>query len=580
MNANYGFKMEEFDLPVQSELEAEVNRTNRAYTKWVQKSLNRILGLRLAVDGIPGTQTRSAIRSFQQRYGLPVTGIPGPQIKNELAHLRRAWREQTRPLPGVENRELDFAESETAELLTKKLNFLSFLPHFAEQNGTDVVLTPSIMDPGIYDGPVKYKVSPDDAFQKSLIAVMKRSEFRNIRVALVDFTKDLKNPSLAVFNHKDQVFIASVAKIIPMLAAFQLRHDLRVALKQKKSKTLGELFDLVRDDWANTQKDTPGVNTKDFSSGISLRGNLVLWKGSKVWLREYKAPRLDQVFKDVPAGSPVVVEFKSTGEGYDKLKEIVKGFNTTLSRKAVADRILKAAEEKGDSNDIKNAKQGVEKARKEFNLYVGKMDALGFKERMGIMVGGDVPASNYATSTVVRDLGFLYIASTLLQSGLYDTNRKGGLWLGASYSRTAWRGPLAGGSAQSATAGSLAAFMALLVQDRLVSRAASAEMRKLLQKVPNLTNPGTGSWFWIGLRRLNNSGSLKTVLAKVGLANGADDYAFIERWVDAGGRRILLRYAAVGLRANNGSQLEKLILELDKCVLANNGLAPSQGGHP
>jgi hypothetical protein len=78
---------------------------------------------------------------------------------------------------------------------------------------------------------------------------------------------------------------------------------------------------------------------------------------------------------------------------------------------------------------------------------------------------------------------------------------------------------------------------------------------------------------------LNNSGSLKTVLAKVGLANGADDYAFIERWVDAGGRRILLRYAAVGLRANNGSQLEKLILELDKCVLANNGLAPSQGGH-
>jgi hypothetical protein len=46
--------------------------------------LNKILGLRLAVDGITGAQTRSAIRSFQQRSGLPADGIVGPQTEGAL----------------------------------------------------------------------------------------------------------------------------------------------------------------------------------------------------------------------------------------------------------------------------------------------------------------------------------------------------------------------------------------------------------------------------------------------------------------------------------------------------------------
>ena len=54
------------------------------YVRWVQDSLNRILGLRLAVDGVAGTQTRSAIRSFQERSGLAVDGIVGPQTDAKL----------------------------------------------------------------------------------------------------------------------------------------------------------------------------------------------------------------------------------------------------------------------------------------------------------------------------------------------------------------------------------------------------------------------------------------------------------------------------------------------------------------
>lgn len=63
---------------LQGEWEEEVNRNSAEYAKWIQTSLNKILGLRLAVDGIVGSHTRSAIRSFQRSRGLVVDGIVGP----------------------------------------------------------------------------------------------------------------------------------------------------------------------------------------------------------------------------------------------------------------------------------------------------------------------------------------------------------------------------------------------------------------------------------------------------------------------------------------------------------------------
>lgn len=65
-------------------LEDEVSRSSRAYIQWAQRALNRILGLRLAVDGVSGAQTRSAIRSFQQRQGLTADGIIGSITERAL----------------------------------------------------------------------------------------------------------------------------------------------------------------------------------------------------------------------------------------------------------------------------------------------------------------------------------------------------------------------------------------------------------------------------------------------------------------------------------------------------------------
>jgi peptidoglycan hydrolase-like protein with peptidoglycan-binding domain len=58
--------------------EGEISRSSPDYIKWVQISLNKLLGLRLAVDGISGPATRSAVRAFQGQKGLAVDGIVGP----------------------------------------------------------------------------------------------------------------------------------------------------------------------------------------------------------------------------------------------------------------------------------------------------------------------------------------------------------------------------------------------------------------------------------------------------------------------------------------------------------------------
>ena len=73
--------------PNEQEWESEVSRSSPDYIRWVQSSLNKILGLRLAVDGIMGPATRSAVRSFQQRKGLAVDGILGSQTEASLRAL-------------------------------------------------------------------------------------------------------------------------------------------------------------------------------------------------------------------------------------------------------------------------------------------------------------------------------------------------------------------------------------------------------------------------------------------------------------------------------------------------------------
>jgi murein endopeptidase len=69
---------------IDTERESVVNRRSSDYIKWVQKSLNQIMGVRLVVDGDLGAQTRSAIRSFQRQKSLDADGVVGAQTEQAL----------------------------------------------------------------------------------------------------------------------------------------------------------------------------------------------------------------------------------------------------------------------------------------------------------------------------------------------------------------------------------------------------------------------------------------------------------------------------------------------------------------
>jgi outer membrane protein OmpA-like peptidoglycan-associated protein/subtilisin family serine protease len=63
--------------------------------RWLQASLNQVMGTNLVVDGIAGRGTREAVRRFQQQHGLAADGVAGPRT---LAALRALLGEQKAPL--------------------------------------------------------------------------------------------------------------------------------------------------------------------------------------------------------------------------------------------------------------------------------------------------------------------------------------------------------------------------------------------------------------------------------------------------------------------------------------------------
>jgi hypothetical protein len=55
--------------------------------RWLQTTLNKVLGLSLTVDGIYGEATRAAVVRFQQTQGLQADGVAGPITRQRLSEV-------------------------------------------------------------------------------------------------------------------------------------------------------------------------------------------------------------------------------------------------------------------------------------------------------------------------------------------------------------------------------------------------------------------------------------------------------------------------------------------------------------
>jgi beta-lactamase class A len=164
-------------------------------------------------------------------------------------------------------------------------------------------------------------------------------------------------------------------------------------------------------------------------------------------------------------------------------------------------------------------------------------------------------SSNQAATECIRRVGIGYIASVLCDSGLYDPEMGGGLWVGKAYGSPddLWhRDPVADLS-HGATAVSVARLLTLLAQERLVDAQSSREMLEIL------SNPGIHHKFVKGL-----DSRPSTIYRKSGSWHEwHGDAALVER---AG-----KRYVAVALlQSTDGERiLEDLILRLDDCIPEN-----------
>lgn len=97
---------------------------------------------------------------------------------------------------------------------------------------------------------------------------------------------------------------------------------------------------------------------------------------------------------------------------------------------------------------------------------------------------------NFSARDLILALGFEYIGSVTLQSGLFD-EKHGGLWLRAAYGSPAitWsRSPFRSVPRHSATAFSVATFFTLLAQGRLADQASSNEIANVLKTVQCMSN--------------------------------------------------------------------------------------------
>jgi hypothetical protein len=453
-------------------------------------------------------------------------------------------------------------------------NKLAFLPHRCQPlgGGASVAVDATSMNPGF----LTPKGATRNAGLQAIVdrRVLANPAFKKLRFALVDLTGSAKmaNPQLAGNREIEQGGLGSMAKTACMFAAYQLKFDLEELSRQKGISHLKPLFLAARDLWDDTQKPDPGSVTNLFPADpkVELIGKLIAVDGKPLAAPPgFSTPDLEEIFTSVPAGSGgLTLRFK----GSDL---ILVDLSVPGAPPNVTARVADYARGKG-----------------------GAVRSFSFAERLFLMIDD---SDNGAAHSCIENIGFLYIASALWQCDLYRPERGGGLWEATTHDAPGvhWQLPPVPRQKDnpeadfvSATAASVAALFTLIEQGRLVNRDACAAMKHLMNKDKAGLGSFTRSPFLDGLRTVLTSDSkLVRIHSKLGIGNFAlhgpmhghgsrDDGAIIVRSVPDPADPTKTKqfcYVASGFDDPDkfGPTLQKLIVELDKCIRENNGLLPA-----
>ena len=320
------------------------------------------------------------------------------------------------------------------------------------------ILTPALMDPG-YDGGKSTQLDAALLLETELNKL--QNDYTDFRLAVVRF-RETGAPILGGIRKNENAPGASTAKIAGLYALYQLLYEmtlLAVELSITKISTLQRAANAV---WAR----------KGFKNNAA--GN--------------RLPRLSRLFKFYTSdfatiyrgrvGIVVKDHFGLSGSG-PKLF-----FNEYILEKLWPD-----------------------------SLPPPRDEAPGFS-------GGE------KAGLLIRYVGYAYVASVMIQSGLFRPDPVAGIWVKWDYNGRdlpdtgAWpdtENPIRTlPSVQNITAKSVADFLTLLVQGRLVNQSASTEMLDILARGPCECN-FHGS-------QLRSTNDLVVIANKCGIENAADIY--------------------------------------------------------
>lgn len=209
---------------------------------------------------------------------------------------------------------------------------------------------------------------------------------------------------------------------------------------------------------------------------------------------------------------------------------------------------------------------------------------LNFKKEMSQSIR---QSNNVMATSVIHKVGFNYINSVLWQMGLYDPIRGGGLWLGRSYGKPplvrAWHRSPIGNFSHGVNAISMAKFLTLMTQERLISPQASKSIKDFLSDtiwsikfIQGLKN--------MGLKVNKDGGSVSDPTKKVLVyrksgsmgkpAPVSHDGALIYRTVCKEKlclNKVNLRYVATAVSKGHATKsMPTFIQKMDYCIRKNN----------